>query len=270
MSRLVKVGMGALAAVAMSAHLSVAADLDPPAPVIEHKPISVGGGFYLRGDIGYSIWQDPDISDTVGGGVSQNFGESADNSLLAGVGIGYDFGKYFRADVTFDLRKGKDVQAFAPCGACLLAGGPGFTTSNFSQSAYVVLANAYVDLGEFKGFTPYVGGGVGGAFIDNSTLVSSGNPAPQDPVAAFSGDDEFRFAWALHAGTEYAVNDNLSFDLSYRYLNISDGRIADIAVGGQDFGDVDDDGLDGHEIRVGFRYTFGGGKKHYNGNNVFK
>ncbi len=269
MSRLVKVGMGALAAVAMSAHLSVAADLDPPAPVIEHKPISVGGGFYLRGDIGYSIWQNPDLSDTVGGGVQQSFGEDADNGLLAGVGVGYDFNKYFRADVTFDLRKNKDIQGFAPCGACLLAGGPGFTTTDFSQSAYVVLANAYLDLGEHKGFSPYIGGGIGGAFIDNSSVISSGNPLPQAPVSFFEGDDEFRFAWALTAGTEYKVTDNLSFDLNYRYLNIADGRVADIVDAGQDFGDLNDDGFDGHEFRVGFRYTFGG-KKNYGGNNVFK
>jgi len=274
MSRFFKTGMAALSATilstALAATIASAADLDLPAPVIEHNSAVAVGGFYLRGDIGYSIWKDPEITDTVGGGVSENFGEDSGNSLLAGVGVGYKFNKYLRSDVTFDIRKAKNTRSFAPCGTCLLAGLPGFTTSNFSSSTYTVLANAYVDLFEYRRFTPYIGGGIGAAYIDRSRLISTGNPPPQAPTDTFAGDDGFRFAWAINAGTSYAVNDNLSLDLSYRYLNISDGRIADITFGGTDFGDVNDDGLDGHEFRFGFRYTFGGGKSYDAPEPIFK
>lgn len=259
MSRIVKVGLIALAAASMSATVSLAADLDAPAPIIEHKPVIKGGGFYLRGDIGYSLWQDPELSDTVGGGVSQHFNESAGNSLLAGVGVGYTFRKYLRTDLTFDLRKGEDITGSSPCGTCVVAGLPGFTTENTNLSSYTVLANAYISPGEYGGFTPYVGAGVGTTYLDFGQYSSTGNPPPQAPTDVFDGDDGFRFAWALHAGTSYAVNRNLSLDVGYRYLNVADGRVSDITLGGTDFGDVDHDNLKAHEIRVGFRYTFGGG-----------
>lgn len=288
MRHLVKVGMGALAAVAMSAHLSAAADLDLPTPIIEHNPIAVGGGFYLRGDIGYSIWKDPDLAfrNDVAGFSSAINNVDSDNAILGGVGIGYKFEKYFRVDLTADLRSNKDIEGSIQCGACLaFASIPDRTLQQRSDvDIATFFANAYVDVGTYSGFTPYVGGGVGFAYLNYGNYLSLNNPTAGNTPGAtaadltaanpsgianqvFKGADDIRFAWNLQAGASYDFNENLSLDGSYRYTRINGGDVAP-NIGG--VGAVTSDDLVGHEIRLGLRYTFGGGKAHYGGNSVFK
>ncbi len=261
MSRFLKVGLALMVSTAFYAAPTSAADLDLPSPpVIEHTPVvASAGGFYLRGDIGYSIWQDPDFSDTVGNPDGDPWvNVTSDNTLIAGVGVGYKFRKYLRADITFDIGKGKDIDGLAPCGACIAPGNPGFTRENVNLSSYTTLANAYFDIGEFRRFTPYVGAGIGFSFLDFGRLISSDNPPTQDPVSTFRTDDRIALAWALHAGASYAVNDNLSLDASYRFLNVDGGQLFDVG-----FGTVDYEDLRGHEVRLGFRYTFGGSEPTY-------
>ena len=286
MSRLLKVGMGALAAVAMSAHLSAAADLDPPAPIIEHKPISAGGGFYLRGDIGYSLWEDPDLTNfNANSGIDNRFiNEDSEDAFVIGGGVGYKFNKHFRTDLTFDIRTNKTITGDAECGCVADLGVPStFDTSRQKTDVDIAtfFANAYFDVGKFGGLTPYVGGGIGAAYVNYGTYISSNNPTttngggptavlfnPSDSeTQTFLGENELRFAWNLQAGASYEINDNLALDGSYRYTRIDNGRVANI-VPGSDVTEESD--LEGHEFRVGIRYTFGGAKKNYNGNNVFK
>ncbi|MEP3629370.1 MAG: outer membrane beta-barrel protein [Hyphomicrobiales bacterium] len=287
MSRLLKVGMGALAAVAMSAHLSAAADLDPPAPIIEHKPISAGGGFYLRGDIGYSRWKDPDLAfrNDVSGITNVFENTDGDDALVIGGGVGYKFNKYLRTDLTFDIRSNKDITGDARCG-CV----PGVIPNNFEfqpQSTtldlYTFFANAYLDGGTYAGFTPYIGGGVGFAYVNYGSYTSANNPttnntgltsaqvSPTNPSNVenqlFSGENDIRFAWNLQAGASYEIANNLALDGSYRYTRVANGDVSNIANVG--FVEETRD-LVGHEFRLGLRYTFGGGKKSYGGNQVFK
>ena len=287
MSRLVKVGMSALATIAMSAHLSVAADLDPPAPIIEHKPIAVGGGFYLRGDIGYSIWENPNFAfrNDVAGFSSAIDNEDSDYAILGGVGIGYRFNEHFRFDLTADLRGNKDIDGTIECGACVAFASIPDTTliQRTDVDIATFFANAYLEAGTFNGFTPYVGGGVGFAYLNYGDYLSLGNPTAANTPGAtaadlaaanpsgianqvFDGADDIRFAWNLQAGASYDINENLALDGSYRYTRINDGDVAP-DIGG--VGAVESNDLVGHEIRIGLRYTFGG-KKHYGGNQVFK
>ena len=287
MSRLVKVGMGALAAVAMSAHLSVAADLDPPTPIIEHTPIAVGGGFYLRGDVGYSIWEDPDLAfrNDVNGITNDFENTEGDNALVIGGGIGYKFNDHFRTDLTFDIRTNKDITGDARCGCVpgIIPNAFEFQPQSTTLDLYTFFANAYIDGATYKGFTPYIGGGVGFAYVNHGTYISANNPttnntglavadvSPTNPSNVenqlFSGESDVRFAWNLQAGASYELTDNLALDGSYRYTRISNGDIAPIAQAG-DVEETSD--LVGHEFRIGLRYTFGGGKQHYGGNSVFK
>lgn len=290
MSRFVKVGISALAAVGLSATVASAADLDPPAPVIEHTPVPVVGasGFYLRGDIGYSVWKDPDIEfqNDVAGFASPFDNEHADNAFLIGGGIGYKFKKYLRTDLTFDIRTNKDIGATIECGACVAFPSIGARTlgQDTTLDLYTFFANAYIDIGNYNGFTPYIGGGVGVAYLDYGTLISSNNPTagnapgatPADLTAAnpsgianqlFEGENDFRFAWNVQAGMSYDINDNLALDGSYRYVRINGGPIAGDIAG---VGSVDSDDLDGHEFRIGLRYTFGGQEEFGGQSPIFK
>ena len=280
MSRILKAGMVALTATLLSSVSAIAADLDPPAPIIEHKPVAaVGGGFYLRGDIGYSIWNDPDLEfqNDVAGFSSPFDGEDSDNALVIGGGIGYKFKKYLRIDLTADHRSNKDINSTIECGACVAFPTIGERTLNGDTTLDLstFFANAYLDAGTFSGFTPYIGGGVGFAYLDYGTFISSNNPtAANAPGAAqaeldsanpsglenqiFAGESDVAFAWNLQAGASYDLTDNLALDGSYRYVRINGGDIAQT-----DVGPVTSDNLDGHEFRIGLRYTFGGGGQSY-------
>ncbi|MEP3264424.1 MAG: outer membrane beta-barrel protein [Hyphomicrobiales bacterium] len=281
MSRFLKVGIVALSATALSSVIAIAADLDPPAPVIEHKPVvaAAGGGFYLRGDIGYSIWSEPDtvFQNDVAGFSSGFDNENAENALVFGGGVGYKFRKYLRFDLTADHRTNKDLDGTIECGACLAFPTIGDRTLGLDQTLDLstFFANAYIDAGSFGGFTPYVGGGVGFAYLNYGTFISSNNPTAGntpggDPLELaqanpsgeanqlFEGEDDLRFAWNLQAGLSYELNDNLALDGSYRYTRINGGDVAQTAVG-----PIVSDDLDGHELRIGLRYTFGGAKPSY-------
>ncbi|MEM8797153.1 MAG: outer membrane beta-barrel protein [Pseudomonadota bacterium] len=272
MSRFVTAGLIAAIATGLAVSSAQAADLDPP---IFEKPRKVAtGGFYLRGDIGASIWKDPSLAfqNDVAGFTTQFDDENADPALVIGGGIGYKFKKYFRADLTFDIRTNKQVDATVPCGACLAAGtipDDIILPQEVNKDLYTFFANAYFDLRSHGRFKPYVGGGAGFAFVDYDNYVSRDNPtAANTPGASagdlaavnpsgeanqiFGGNSDVRFAWNVTAGASLDLTHNLLLDANYRYIRIQDGPVAFTAVG-----PVIDDGLQGHEFRLGLRYTFG-------------
>ena len=66
------------------------------------------------------------------------------------------------------------------------------------------------------------------------------------------------FAWALHAGAAYNVNQNFAIELSYRYLNLGDGKTGDtINFDGTNIVNnpmtVKD--ITSHDVRLGVRFT---------------
>ncbi|KGF66773.1 hypothetical protein LL06_26265, partial [Hoeflea sp. BAL378] len=94
-----------------------AADLDqviyaPELPMTQ--PVEIGSGWYLRGDLGYSVETrgaatrysifsaGPPVSYSTGA-----FGTSSIDSDWSGsAGVGYNFTDYLRGDLTFDYTKG--------------------------------------------------------------------------------------------------------------------------------------------------------------------
>ena len=160
---------GAIASVAICSASggAVAADLSPIYDMPEYQsvpevqPVEIGTGWYLRGDVGYQFESDLDTSFGVDvNGVSVLSGSSDGLQLPAtaafSAGIGYKFNEFLRADATVGYW-GSDVD-----GASLRAGSLSLDTE---AKAYEVMANAYVDLGTYAGFTPYLGAGAGGVHV---------------------------------------------------------------------------------------------------------
>ena len=114
-----------------------------------------------------------------------------------------------------------------------IAGGVGTDTYHATKSEWVVLANAYVDLGTWWCITPFIGAGVGGArvaingFTDQGIALTVALAAL--PGLAF-GDNvsKWNLAWALHAGLAYKVTPNFTVELAYRYLDMGDGLTGDL------------------------------------------
>ena len=158
------------------------------------------------------------------GSTLTHMGEGFTGGTLYGIGVGYQFNSWFRADITGEYRSrvgfsGTDFSTFPG----------GSTLSDVYQGGYtswVGLVNVYADLGTWWCLTPFVGAGVGAAHITTTGLQDSGLAfAPGlgsgNPSSYFAnGASTTNFAWALHAGVAYKVTNNFTVELAYRYLDM--------------------------------------------------
>jgi opacity protein-like surface antigen len=230
---------------------------DPYEPRVEEAPAAPAyettdfGGWYIRGDLGYreSSFRGADyvLYDEPGSVGYFDFGKLK-GSFSAGGGIGYQISKNFRADLTGDYWAETDFngQTTGFCGN----GQPCVSTDTSSYTAFLLLANAYVDLGTWHGITPYVGAGVGGAYLKWADLINDDD----DGSFRHRGRKGWRFAYALMAGASYCLTSKAKLDVGYRYSHLNGGGMFDYAVGG---GPGYDHGIDTHEVRAGLRYQFG-------------
>src|SRR5215831_15632182 len=196
-------------------------------------PVVDFGGWYLRGDIGFSNQQVSRLNNVLDATTTSSIQNLSFNTAgIFGLGGGYQFNPWLRADVTGEWRGnsqffGTDQNTFP--------GGFGTDTYHATKSEWVVLGNAYVDLGTWWCMTPFIGAGVGGArvsingFTDQGIVTPVPGPGPALASLAF-GDNVSRwnFAWALHAGVAYRVTPNFTVELAYRYLDMGNGLTGDL------------------------------------------
>ncbi|KXF76221.1 porin [Paramesorhizobium deserti] len=255
--------------VAGASHSALAADFVEPVPETPIVPEVVVppsvGGWYLRGDVGYSwakfrkaTYATFGCDECGAGSIGENeLDGDLKGSFLIGGGIGYQVTDYFRTDLTVDYLTRSKFSG-ETVGTCT-SGGAAFactSTDSSKLSALSILANAYVDLGNFNGFTPYVGAGIGGTRVKWGTLENTiGGDFDQSGTEYHDGAASWRFTWALMAGVSVDIAQNLKLDAGYRYRRIEGGNM----FAGNDFvGKGYDDGLSLHDVRVGLRYQFGG------------
>ncbi len=168
---------------------AVAADFKPyapPEPPPVEEPVEWGSGWYLRGDIG---WQNVQLPAVTG-----DFGtiKGIDNIVSGGLGGGYQFNDWLRADLTVDrsvfrMNRGLDT-VWCPYGSVGLfrqdADGNETPAGVFANPTETCtprakgtlnrtsfLVNGYLDLGHYWGFTPYVGAGLGASYNQSSSSL---------------------------------------------------------------------------------------------------
>jgi opacity protein-like surface antigen len=266
--------LGLAVAAGLLASTAMASDLDIiNAPEIDVSESAVAQGWYIRGDLGYAGWGKSDKPDYTayapdGSVFSQ---QSFDNARFSkpvsyGVGVGYQFNDFTRADVTTDFFNG-DLTGESALGVPCAAGSPAGTNCRFDYNgdyfAANVLANAYVDLGTVAGITPYLGVGAGATYVKWSDVsvqpvcVDGGGACAGATNAAIglTGEDSWRFTYALMAGASIDLTNRIKLDFGYRFSDTAGGK----AFSGSGLGPtVDsvqgrDDGFQKHEIRVGLR-----------------
>lgn len=227
----------------------------------------VGSNWYIRGDIGFVVPGDFSIESSF-----DTFSEvDLDDTFMAGAGFGYDFG-WFRADFTGDYSFNADVSARRGPYVCGAAADATCTSRETSElNVFTGLLNGYFDLGTWTGFTPYVGGGVGFAYVDarswrsTETCTPDGgtcpdrNAGPDTSTYSYrnAGVSDWRFAWAVAAGASYSFTPNLAMDVGYRLVGIEDGGLVSSFrdANGERVGKLDYKDLYEQQFRVGFRYT---------------
>ncbi|HWV41234.1 outer membrane protein [Pseudorhodoplanes sp.] len=201
-----------------------AADLPPP--MYKSAPVVVQtSGWYLRGDIGMTNQQVKSIDNALFDSTVVVHNKDFDTGILAGLGGGYQFNDWFRVDVTGEYRGRTAFRGFDtyPGGAGF---GPGANDYYGTKSEWLFLANAYLDLGTWWCFTPFVGAGIGTSrnTIDNFRDVN----APNGSVAYADKHSQWEMAWALHAGIAYKVTKNFTAEFAYRYVNLGDFQSGDL------------------------------------------
>ena len=196
----------------------------------------------------------PTSTGTTASPASTSTTRTSTTPALIGAGVGYKFNRWLRADVTVDYEWPADFDGTSPCPAPCAGGGTTVNRESAEFSAITALANVYVDLGNYHGFTPYVGAGVGAAYVMIDDIVSQSGDGYRRSSAT---RDDWNFAWALMAGSPTTSRRNLALDLGYRYLNLGD---VEQRYTGRTRGwrrrSFNYDDLQAHEIRVGMRYTF--------------
>jgi opacity protein-like surface antigen len=215
-----------ISSVAFAADMPIAA----PPPMYAPAPPADFGGWYLRGDIGFSnqrVDRLNNVLDANNTSSVQNL--SFNNAGIFGLGAGYRFNSWFRADVTGEYRGNSQ---FFGTDRITYPGGVGTDTYHATKNEWVVLANAYVDLGTWWCITPFVGAGIGTARVAINGFTDQGianNGAGALPGLAF-GDNvaKWNFAWAAHAGLAYKVSPAFTVELAYRYLDMGDGLTGDL------------------------------------------
>lgn len=252
--------LSGVAAVLLSGMPVYAADLYEPqvieAPVQETAMVETGG-WYLRGDAGWSFNKMRGAHYTqgvIGNEVDFDYTRLKSGFVIGG-GVGYQINDHFRTDLTLDYMFKSNFRG----GTTGLCGGVVcHSTDRSGMSALSLLANAYVDIGHYGIFTPYVGAGIGGSYVKWNKLNNTICDDPANPgctTTEHGGKKSWRFTYALMAGASVDLTCNLKADVGYRFRHITKGAMFGYASNG---GPGYDKGFYSHEARAGLRYSFNG------------
>jgi opacity protein-like surface antigen len=190
-------------------------------------------GFYIAPKLGYSLlnFDDPEIGEF-------GFSDDDDDVWGGGLALGYDMrrkgGIPIRVEVEGFIRESGEATWPA-------AFGEG-TVRNRAEVA-TLFANAFFDIPLGWIITPYVGGGLGVAWVDYRTSGELGF------VDGSASDDRTNFAWNLGAGLAWEFTQNMALDFNYRYVDAGEGRVS------TDLGRSESD-IFLHEFLLGLRFTF--------------
>jgi len=150
-----------------------------------------------------------------------------------------------------------------------------FSKDSAEYSAWVGMLNGYYDLGNFNGFKPYVGLGVGaarvrwkevngaiecipvdsGSTVEGCYAVGPGDQPEANVIYTGAGQEnsgiDYRFAYSASAGFGYQLNDRLILDVGYKYLGVGDGGVGYNESRAQNLAKL---GFSVHQVNVGLRY----------------
>jgi opacity protein-like surface antigen len=243
------------AVAAMISTAAFGADLPQPPPI--YQPVAepcCAGGWYLRGDVGvgitnkFSLTYLPSPPDVGNGFVFDQHSEA--DTTFYDIGLGYEINNWLRFDVTATYRDRTQINAR---GVYNPITGQGDAYQGYLKS-WVFLANGYIDLGTWNCLTPFIGAGVGTAYNQMADLVDMGIGTTG---AGFGRNStNWSLAYAFYAGVDYAVTQNFSVELAYRYLNY--GSVTDTVdcIGGCHPDSYKFGNLSSNDLMLGMRWRF--------------
>lgn len=192
-----------------------------------------GSGVYLEPKLFYGFT----VMDTTKGHYPGGKIKSDDDDSVFGGGLaaGYNFDKKFGLPVRAEL----EISYFSEA------------ESSFSKRGHkaeqdleigTLFANAYWDIKNASRFTPYVGGGIGLAYIDSDGKVDGRSLGSKDTI---------NFAWNLGAGVGMNLTSAIDLSLGYRFAYLGDAKTK--SSGGYRAKSED---IYMHQIGLGLRFSF--------------
>lgn len=167
------------------------------------------------------------------GSVNLDFNEEYADGFGAGIFMGWVLDDNFRFEVEGTFRSADleevtvvrdgNLPPFTTPGQVVDVGGD-------AQSG-AVMTNLYYDVHLFDGpILPWIGAGIGGAFVDYSIDGTVVDPVfPNPTVALFEGKDTtWVFAYQFMAGVTFPISEGVSMSASYRYFRTQDFVYVDV------------------------------------------
>jgi outer membrane immunogenic protein len=230
-------------------------------------------GFYLGGNVGYSVGRDPTSATSVnvpGGAV--NLGEAfalAPAGWLGGGQIGYNWQTghvVIGVEADWQWTGQRDQACIFGCRPASLFDGP-FGMTEEQKLDWFATARGRIGYAADH-WLWYVTGGIAVARLESNRVYTSGRGLvnPQIPTTVVASNDSFtRTGVALGAGVETALWGNWTAKLEYLYLGLRSTTDTFGAVNPPFFGPAQPvavthaSDIRDHIIRIALNYRFGGG-----------
>lgn len=183
---------------------------------------------------------------------SWKIGDKTDSAYGGALAIGYDFNKRFKVPVRAEL----EYAAFSQVDGQKSWPEDNGESSTSKQKLQIqtLFVNAYYDFHNSTDFTPYVGGGIGMAFINTK---SSFYEADNSFMSYSSGSSTTtNFAWNAGAGVAYAFTDYISLDAGYRFAGLGGAKAKWLKQEGENWMRNKTEDVYMHQVMAGLRITF--------------
>jgi outer membrane immunogenic protein len=207
----------AISAPAMAADLPAAI---PAKALPAYVPAYNWTGFYFGGNLGGTWGQfdfSPSTTDLVSGAVSSPFSTSVTNSsVIGGIQSGYN---WQLGNLLFGFEQ--DIQ-FTGLKRSFTFAGPAGSIAPFAVGDTLSTKADYLSSTRAKAgwvwdrFMLYAAGGLATGVMDTTATYVAG----VSPALSFTDAHKFHTGYTVGGGAEYAVTDNVSFGVEYRYLNL--------------------------------------------------
>jgi opacity protein-like surface antigen len=174
---------------------------------------------YVSGNVG-AVWvNDADIDDGYDTGEIE-----FDTGFGMNAALGSSYGNGLRAEVEFAYQK-SDMDKVS------VDGYYGSASIDGDITAIALMVNAFYDFMPNEKFTPFIGAGIGYANLEGDD--------------GYDSEDDNVFAYQAAAGVAFTLNQQLKFDLQYRFFATEDPS----------FGNLDAE-YSTHNMMAGLRYSF--------------
>lgn len=217
---------------------------------------------YVSGKIGASIvqvsnqkWETSDNEFE-----KTNLGNTNDSVFGGNIAVGYDFSKTTTLPLRTELEFGMREKASTSHNLNSFNDQKGFSSSDDVKTDITlntVMINTYYDFKNDTKFTPYVSVGLGMASInhkmryDYNEHIVSMNQFTHEKFT--KSKTTTNFAWSVGLGSQYRVNNHVSLDMGYRFLDAGKSEASYYADSQENTSKVK---VRSHDIMFGVTYRF--------------